>query len=282
MYPPTRRRTPRKKTPTSAHAISSPALSPIKSTTKTEAEETQHIEIETPAPRQALSLQEQIAQQRIIIREMEAVMMMNWRRRQDDLAMDPLALLVVPKAPSIQPVQGATHPFPHQDSQECSNFKQNPRDQVDSFAVSASQASPTPLGSATTYQRTTVQDHYKSSCNLANETLPPEEGHVVDILSSTKARIDPNANCSPNFDTHDLPRAISSPYSGDDVSSNADTALGSQVETSNRPKCSLNDVGTTESVDKSPHRPESTKNNSVTTKTNSTLGSSSSQRQHIG
>ncbi|KAF0739298.1 hypothetical protein Ae201684_005074 [Aphanomyces euteiches] len=135
---------------------------------------------------------------------------------------------------------------------------------------------------ATTYQRTTVEGHGKPSCNLANEATPPEEGHVVDIVSSTAARIDPNANCSPNFDTHDLPRAISSPYSGDDVSSNADTALGSQVETSNRPKCSLNDVGTTESVDKSPHCPEPTKNNSVTTTANSTLGSSSSQRQHIG
>ncbi|KAG9402973.1 hypothetical protein AC1031_006516 [Aphanomyces cochlioides] len=138
MSPPTRRSTPRKKT--SAHAISSPALSPITPTTKTEAEETQHLKIETPAPRQALSLQEQIAQRRIIIREMEAVMMMNARRRQD-LAMDPLALLVVPKAQSTQPVQAATHPFPHQDSHECSNFKQNPRDQVDSFAVSASHAS---------------------------------------------------------------------------------------------------------------------------------------------
>ncbi|KAH9120594.1 hypothetical protein AeMF1_007315 [Aphanomyces euteiches] len=140
MSPPTRRSTPRKKTPTSVHAISSPALSPITPITKTEAEETQHLQIETPAPRQAFSLQEQIAQQRIVIREMEAVMTMNWRRRQDDLAMDPLALLVVPNDQSIQPIQAATtHPFPHQDSHEGSNFKQYPREQVDSFAVSASQ-----------------------------------------------------------------------------------------------------------------------------------------------
>ncbi|KAG9402976.1 hypothetical protein AC1031_006515 [Aphanomyces cochlioides] len=122
------------------------------------------------------------------------------------------------------------------------------------------------LESATTYQRTTVQGHYKPSCNLANEAMPPEEGHVVDILSST------------------------APNSSDDMSSkanDADIALGSHGETSNRPKakCSLNDVGTTELLDKSPQRPESTKNNSVTTKTNSTLGSSRclrSQRRDIG
>ncbi|KAH9107296.1 hypothetical protein LEN26_008634 [Aphanomyces euteiches] len=118
--------------------------------------------------------------------------------------------------------------------------------------------------SVTTYQRTTVEGHDKPSCNLANEATPPEEGHVVDIRSSTEARIDPNANCSPNFDMHDLP----SSYSSADVSvkaNNADTALGSLVETSNQPKakCSLNDVNTIESADKSPHRPESTKNNST-------------------
>ncbi|KAF0739296.1 hypothetical protein Ae201684P_009696 [Aphanomyces euteiches] len=119
---------------------------------------------------------------------------------------------------------------------------------------------------ATTYQRTTVEGHDKPSCNLANEATPPEEGHVVDIVSSTAARIDPNANCSPNLRTHDLPRAISSSYSSDDVSlkaNDADTALGSQDESSNRPKCSLNDVGITELLDKSPQRPESTKNNST-------------------
>ncbi|KAG9402974.1 hypothetical protein AC1031_006513 [Aphanomyces cochlioides] len=115
------------------------------------------------------------------------------------------------------------------------------------------------LESATTYQRTTVQGHYKPSCNLANEAMPPEEGHVVDILSST------------------------APNSSDDMSSkanDADIALGSHGETSNRPKakCSLNDVGTTELLDKSPQRPESTKNNS-------TMASSKlhrSQRRDIG
>ncbi|CAK4120004.1 unnamed protein product, partial [Aphanomyces euteiches] len=76
-----------------------------------EAEET-----ETPAPPQFLSMEEQITQQREFIKRMEALMM-NSTRRQSPAA-DPPALLVVPKAQSIQLVQATTHPFPHQDSHE--------------------------------------------------------------------------------------------------------------------------------------------------------------------
>ncbi|CAK4643260.1 unnamed protein product, partial [Aphanomyces euteiches] len=111
-----------RKTPTSArtHTLSSPTLSPVKLTTNGEAKETRLLKIETPAPPQVLSMEEQIAQRREIIKHMEALMV-NSRRRQNP-AMDPPALLVVP---NDQLVQAATQrrPSSHQDSREGKNFK---------------------------------------------------------------------------------------------------------------------------------------------------------------
>ncbi|KAG9402971.1 hypothetical protein AC1031_006510 [Aphanomyces cochlioides] len=170
--PPTRRSAPHRKTPTSARAntLSSPTLSPVKLTTNGEAKETRILKIETPAPPQVLSMEEQVAQQREIIKHMEALMM-NSRRRQGP-ATDPPALLVVPKDQSIQPVQAATQrrPSPHQDSRECKNFKHHPIESVDSFAVSASHAYTKPQRK--TSRSATASKVYHKTDN--SKIAPPE------------------------------------------------------------------------------------------------------------